>query len=149
MLVGVVSDGQGHDSAQGGWRGGLQSSGLGLWRCLPASLLVPSWGLYFLSLISLMCRVGVKISALATEVCLWRCSLRLWEGTWDIILAFSSKAVCQSLWGWDAQSADFGASGLGAGWDSQLSHLPAACWVMGASSLTSLILASSAEMWEP
>lgn len=43
-----------------------------------ASVLVWSWGLGFLSLIFLMCRMGVKNLALAAEVGL----LRLWEGTW-------------------------------------------------------------------
>lgn len=62
----------------------MQSSGMGLPRCyLPAALTVQSWGLCFLSLTFLMCRVGVRISAFATKVSPLRCSLRLWEGTWD------------------------------------------------------------------
>lgn len=40
---------------------------------------------------------GVRISALATEVSLLRCSLRPWEGTWGRILASRYKPGYQSL----------------------------------------------------
>lgn len=65
-----------------------------------AALVAQNRGLGFLSLSSFTCWLWAKPPAFSAEVSLLRCSLRLWEGKWAMILALQSKPGPQSLRGW-------------------------------------------------